>query len=102
MKWFSSYLIEFHLVHTLTSVPMEESLSSEHGSELVVKSSKQLLDTRVVSDEGGGHLESSGRDVTDGGLDVVGDPFDEISRVLCLNLQHLFIYLEKEKIRRRS
>ena len=32
------------------------------------------LDGSGVADEGGGHLETSGRDVADGGLDVVGDP----------------------------
>ena len=60
----------------------------------LVTFNKTNLNRGVVSDEGGGHLESSGRDVTDGGLHVVGDPFDEISRVLCLNLQHLLIYLD--------
>ena len=76
---------------------MEESLSPEHSSELIVEPGKQLLDTGVVSDEGGGHLESSGRNVTDGCLHVIGDPFNEVSRILCLNLQHLFIYLGVER-----
>ena len=65
---------ELHLVHTLSSVPVEEGLASEHGSELFSDPLKQLLDCCGVADEGGRHLETSGRDVADGGLDVVGDP----------------------------
>ena len=72
---------------------MEESLSPEHSSELLADSLEQLLDGGAVSDEGGGHLESSGRNVTDGGLDVVGDPFDEVAAVLVLHVQHLLINL---------
>ena len=76
---------------------MEEGLAAEHGGELLRDSLEQLLLIRIVSrasctevesrcglcshldgsgvaDEGGGHLETSGRDVADGGLDVVGDP----------------------------
>ena len=75
---------EFHLIHTFTSVPVEESLSSEHSSELLADPLEELLDGGAVSDEGGRHLESSGRNVTDGGLDVVGDPFDEVAAVLIL------------------
>merc|ERR1711936_201619 len=55
-------LSELHLVHSLAGVPVEESLAPEHGG--------------AVSDEGGGHLETTWWDVTDGGLDIVGDPFD--------------------------
>ena len=49
------------------------------------------LDSSAVSDEGGGHLQSSWWDVTDCGLDVVGDPFNEVAGVLVLYVQHLFI-----------
>ena len=35
---------EFHLVHTLTSVPVEESLSAEHGSELFTNTLEHFLD----------------------------------------------------------
>jgi len=82
---------EFHLVHTLTSVPMQEGLSSEHSSELFTDSLEHLLDGSGVTNEGHRHLESLGRDVTDGGLDVVGDPFHEVRAVLVLDVQHLFI-----------
>src|SRR4051812_29309956 len=69
-------LSELHLVHTLTSVPMQESLAPEHGSELVTDTLEQLLDGGRVTDEGGGHLEAAGRDGAEGGLDVVGDPLN--------------------------
>merc|ERR1719384_2279043 len=75
---------EFHLVHAFTSVPMEESLPSEHGGELLADALEELLDGSAVADEGGGHLETSGRDVAHGGLHVVGDPFHEVAGVLVL------------------
>ena len=70
---------------------MQESLSSEHSGELFSNSFEHLLDGSGVSDEGHGHLESLRGDVADGGLDVVGDPFNEVRRVLVLNVKHLFI-----------
>ena len=70
---------------------MEESLSSEHNSELLAYSLEELLDGGAVSDKGGRHLETSGRNVTDGGLDVVGNPFNEVAAVLVLYVQHLLI-----------
>merc|ERR1719351_559285 len=73
---------ELHLVHALTSVPMEESLTSGHSGELLGDSLENLLDGGGVTDEGGGHLETSWWDVTDAGHDVVGDPFDKVGRVL--------------------
>jgi len=84
---------EFHLVHSLTGVPMEESLSSEHSSELFGDSLEHLLDGGGVTNEGDRHLETLGRDITDSGLDVVGDPFDEIRGVLVLDIEHLFVNL---------
>ena len=82
---------------------MKEGLAAEHGGELLRDSLEQLLLIRIVSrasctevesrcglfshldgsgvaDEGGGHLETSGRDVADSGLDVVGDPRHFISK----------------------
>jgi len=71
-------LCELHLVHALTSVPVEESLASEHGSELLGHTLPDLLDGSGVADEGGCHLKTLGWDVANRCLDVVGDPFDEI------------------------
>merc|ERR1719249_470808 len=69
---------EFHLVHALTSVPMEESLSSEHSSELLGNSLEKLLDGCGVSDKGGCHLKTSGWNITYSSLNIVGDPFDKV------------------------
>ena len=71
-------LSKLHLVHALPSVPMEESLPSEHGSELLGDPLEELLDGGGVADEGGGHLETSWWDVADSNLDVVGDPLHEV------------------------
>merc|ERR1711990_470906 len=84
-------LSELHLVHTLTGVPMEEGLSSEHGSELLTNSLEHLLDGGGVSEECNGHLESLWWDIADSGLDVVGDPLNEVGGVLVLDIEHLLI-----------
>ena len=84
---------ELHLVHTLSSVPVEEGLASEHGSELFSDPLKQLLDGRGVADEGGRHLETSGRDVTHSGLHIVGDPLNEVGAVLVLDVEELLVHL---------
>merc|ERR1719345_588038 len=72
---------------------MKEGLSSEHSGELLSNTLEHLLDGGGVSEEGDGHLESLGWDVTDGGLDVVGDPLDEVRRVLVLDVEHLLVNL---------
>merc|ERR1711874_683001 len=41
---------ELHLVHALTSVPVEEGLPPEHGSELFSNSLEELLDGGGVAD----------------------------------------------------
>ena len=86
-------LSELHLVHTLTSVPMQESLATEHSSELVADTLEELLDGGGVSDESGRHLETTGRDGAQGGLDVVGDPLNEVGLVLALDVAHLVLNL---------
>merc|ERR1712100_734021 len=72
---------------------MEEGLSSEHGGELLSDSLEHLLDGGGVTEEGNCHLESLGGDVADSGLDVVGDPFNEVRGVLVLDVEHLLINL---------
>ena len=72
-------LRELHLVHALPGVPVEEGLSPEHGGELLGDPLEQLLDGGGVADEGGGHLQASGRDVTHSGLHVVRDPVEKVT-----------------------
>ena len=60
-------------------------LAPEHSCELLRDPLEELLDGGGVTDEGGGHLETSGRNVTDRGLDVVGDPLHEVAAVLVLD-----------------
>jgi len=70
---------EFELVHTFSGVPMDESLSSVHGRELISNTFEEGLDAAMlagltnaivddsrsrVTDESGSHLESSGSNVT--------------------------------------
>merc|ERR1711878_33136 len=70
---------------------MKEGLSAEHSSELLTDSLEHLLDGSGVSEEGDGHLETLGRDIADGRLDVVGDPLNEVRGVLVLDVEHLLI-----------
>ena len=72
---------------------MQESLPLEHGSELVTDTLEQLLNGGGVTEEGDGHLEPTRRNVALSGEHVVGDPFNEVSRVLVLNILHLFLNL---------
>merc|ERR1712057_81915 len=84
---------ELHLVHALAGVPVKEGLAAEHASELLGHTLPELLDGGGVAKEHGGHLETLGWDVTHGGLDVVGDPLDEVARVLVLDVEHLLVNL---------
>jgi len=67
-------------------------ISPEHGSELLRDALKDLLDGSGVADEGGGHLQSTGRNVTHGSLYIIGDPFDEVAAILVLDVQHLLVH----------
>jgi len=84
-------LSELHLVHALAGVPMEERLSAEHSGELLADTLEHLLDGGGVTEEGNSHLEALRRDITDGRLDVVGDPLNEVRRVLVLDVEHLLV-----------
>merc|ERR1719316_2620033 len=86
-------LSELHFVHTLTGVPMEEGLSSEHSSELLTNSLEHLLDGSRVTEEGNGHLETLWWDIANSRFDVVWNPFNEVRRVLVLDVEHLLIDL---------
>ena len=79
-------LCELHFVHALPGVPVQEGLPAEHGGELFADALEEFLDGRAVPDEGGTHLEPARGNVTDGGLDVVGDPLDEIGAILVLHV----------------
>ena len=87
-------LRELHLVHALARVPMDEGPAPEHGRELLGDALEHLLDGRVVTEKGGGHLETARRDVAHGSLDVVRDPLDEVAAVLVLDVHHLLVDLD--------
>merc|ERR1712048_1545427 len=86
-------LSELHFIHTFTSVPMEEGLSSEHSSELLTNSLEHLLDGGGVTKEGNCHLESLWWDIANSRFDVVWNPFNEVRGVLVLNVEHLLVNL---------
>jgi hypothetical protein len=84
---------ELHLVHALAGVPVEERLAAEHARELLRHALEHFLDGRGVADEVDRHLETLGGDVADRGLDVIGDPLDEVRGVLVLNVKQLLVDL---------
>ena len=45
--WQCTHLGKLHLIHALTSVPVEESLASEHRGELLGDSLEKLLKTMI-------------------------------------------------------
>merc|ERR1719435_460186 len=50
-------LSELHLVHSLSSVPVEESFAAEHSRKLLGHSFEHILNGGGVPDEGRRHLE---------------------------------------------
>ena len=84
-------LCELHLVHALAGVPMQKSLATEHGRELLRQALEQLLYGGTVADERTRHLQTTWWDVAHSGLDVVRDPFHEVAAVLVLYVQHLLV-----------
>ncbi|KFO56362.1 hypothetical protein N302_08994, partial [Corvus brachyrhynchos] len=84
---------KFHFIHSLSCEPVEEGLSPEHGRKLLRDPFEELLDGSAVANEGGGHLEATGRYVTHCHLDIVRDPLHEVAAVLVLDGQHLLVNL---------
>merc|ERR1740116_516656 len=58
-------LCELHFVHPLTSVPMQESLATEHGCEELCDTLEHFLDCRGVPRERHRHLQALWGDVAD-------------------------------------
>jgi len=77
---------ELHLVHSLTSVPMQEGLASEHGREVLSHTLEHLLDRSAVASKSHGHLQTFWWDIADAAFDVVRNPLDEITGILFCTL----------------
>merc|ERR1712130_669966 len=84
---------ELHLVHALASVPVQERLTAEHGSEVLGHALEHLLNGSAVTSESNCHFQTLGRNVADAGLDVVRNPLDEVGGVLVLHVEHLLVSL---------
>merc|ERR1711939_1045494 len=91
-----TYLSQSQL-HRLSFIYTRSSIVNMGSSGLPSKMKAlryvELLDGGGVTDEDGGHLKTLWRDVTDGGLDVVRDPLDEVRGVLVLDVEHLLVDL---------
>ena len=53
-----------------------EGTEGTYQGELFRDTLEHFLNRSRVANEGNGHLEALGRDIADGGLDVVGDPLN--------------------------
>merc|ERR1712025_740710 len=62
---------ELHLVHSFTSVSVEESFATEHGCEVLGNALEHFLNGGGVSSEGNSHLQALWWNVADACLDVV-------------------------------
>jgi hypothetical protein len=49
------------------------------------------LDSGGVTDEGGRHFQASWWDIANSGFHVIWDPFNKVTGVFVLNVQHLFV-----------
>lgn len=54
----------------------------------------------AIADEGRGHLEPMGQDVTHSHLHIVGNPLHEVLAVLALDSQHLLVHILHEHVMR--
>lgn len=86
-----THLSEFHLIHSLSCIPMKERFSSKHGCKLLAKSFEQFLDGRIVPNEGTGHFQTFVRYITDSRLHVIRNPLDEKWTVFVLDVQDLLV-----------
>merc|ERR1712039_1154770 len=85
--------LEFHLVHTLTLIPMQESLSLVHFGKLCANALEDTLNGRGVGNKGARNLRSLWRYGNHRRLDIVWNPRHKIIRHLLLNFGHLIINL---------
>merc|ERR1711964_300656 len=86
-------LLELHLVHALALVPVEERLSLVESRELRRKALEHGLERGGVGHEGGADARVDRADVDDAGLDVVGDPLNELLALGALDLLDVLVGL---------
>lgn len=72
--------VNFHLIHSFSSVPVQEGFPPEHGRELLAHSPVQKSNYQQKLRPWKG---LSARDVTHTGLDIVGDPLNESRKSSC-------------------
>ena len=90
--------MHFTMLTYLASVPMEESLATDHETELIDNPSPRLLNGGGVANKGGRHFEPGRGHVADGRERVVGDPFHKRGRVLVRAMEHLLVHLLGRKL----
>merc|ERR1719361_674911 len=83
--------LELHLVHTFSFVPMEESFSSVHSSELSGQTLEDSFERCGVGNESCAHGTRSRRNFDNGTLNVVRNPLHKVVCLLALQLVHVVV-----------
>merc|ERR1719378_314543 len=77
---------EFHFVHALSCIPMQECFAAEHGCEVFCHALKHFLDCCGVAQESHCHLQTLRWNIADSSFNVVGNPLHKVGRVLVLHV----------------
>merc|ERR1719418_313844 len=88
--WYSdtkSFMLDSASVNSISSIP-----SPVYQCKKALRLNIAVNCSRV-SNEGGSHFQTSGWNIANSSLDVVGDPFNKVRAVLVLDVQHLFVNL---------
>mmetsp|Transcript_29416 Transcript_29416/g.53353 ORF Transcript_29416/g.53353 Transcript_29416/m.53353 type:complete len:406 (-) Transcript_29416:121-1338(-) len=72
---------------------MEEGLATEHDRELLSNTLPSLLDTSGVTNEHARHFHPGRGHIADTRLEVIGNPFHKVPRILAHHFEHLVIHL---------
>lgn len=64
-----------------------------HSSELLTDPPRHFLNRFRISYERGCYFQSNWWDVTNCGLDIVGNPLNKVRRVLVLKMEHVLVHL---------
>ena len=85
---------ELHGIHALTGVPVEEGTTLVHRRELVQRALEELLHGGGVREACRSLRVSDGRDGAEGYRYIVGDPLNELGRVLSLKVQDRLLMMD--------
>lgn len=85
--------VNFHLIHSFSSVPVQEGFPPEHGRELLAHSPEHLLYRSRFTNKSWGHGKASRRGMSHTlDLTLLGIHSTKAGRVLVLHIHYLFVH----------